>query len=187
LLKRKRSPTHIYRYYIWDIEPLNPLILVRESQFQDLLREINHHLKLKLSITDSQREEGLVGRFPDHPECLPRYLGRSHSREQYNNMVKNAPDSTFHAAGECPCGPPDSGTLEQFKEMMEELWDAQKNKNKAKKAKQQLERMGRQVSMVDQMKRAQRYLGLRAATVRQIFPAYTLFSTHILDRAPELS
>lgn len=139
------------------------LILVRENQFQDLLKEINKHLKLGLSITDSQREEGLVVRFPDHPACLPRYLGRSHSREQYDNMASNAPDSSFRASGERPHEPPDSGTLEQFKQMMEDLWDAQKNKNKAKKAKQQIERIGRQTSMVDQMKRAQRYLGLRAS------------------------
>jgi hypothetical protein len=72
-------------------------------------------------------------------------------------MVQNTPSTD-----ERPSGPPDSGTLEQFKQMMEELWDAQKNKNKAKKAKQQLERLAKQASMVDQLKRAQRYLGLRA-------------------------
>jgi hypothetical protein len=149
-------------YYIWDVEPLNPLIPVREEQFQTLLQEINNHLKLSLKITDAQREEGLVARFPDHPALLPRYLGRSCSREQFNAMVQQTPDSSFRASGEPSQGKPDSGSLEHFKQMMEELWDAQKNKNKAKKAKQQQERMGRQVAMVDQLKRAQRYLGLRA-------------------------
>jgi hypothetical protein len=149
-------------YYIWDTEPLDPLILVREEQFHALLQEINKHLKLSLKITNSQREEGLIARFPDHPELLPRYLGRASSREQFNDMVQNTPDSSFRAAGEPSRGKPDSGSLEHFKQMMEELRDAQKNKNKAKKAKQQQERMGRQVAMVDQLKRAQRYLGLRA-------------------------
>jgi hypothetical protein len=139
------------------------LILVRETQFQALLKEINDHLKLGLKITDSQREEGFVVRFPDHSACLPRYLGRSHSREQYDNMASNAPDSAFRAAGERAHGPPNSGTLEQFKQRMEDLWDAQKNKNKAKKAAKKIERIGRQASMVDQLKRAQRYLGLRAS------------------------
>jgi hypothetical protein len=65
--------THVhYRYYIWDVEPTNVLVLVRETQFQDLLKEINNHLKLGLKITDSQREEDLVVRFPDHRACLPR-------------------------------------------------------------------------------------------------------------------
>jgi len=78
-------------------------------------------------------------------------------------MASNVPDSSFRAAGERSSGPPDSGTLEQFKKMMEDLWDAQQKKNKAKKAEKMLERIGRQTSMVDQLKRAQRYLGLRAA------------------------
>jgi hypothetical protein len=165
LTSNERSTlTHLHcRYYIWDVEPTNVLVLVRETQFQDLLKEINNHLKLRLKITDSQREEGLVVRFPDHPACLPRYLGRSHSREQYDNMASNAPDSAFRAAGQRPHAPPDSGTLEQFKQTMEDLWDAQKNKTKAKKAAKQTERSGRQASMVNQLKRAQRYLGLRAS------------------------
>jgi hypothetical protein len=157
-------------YYIWDVEPLNPLILVREEQFQTLLQEINNHLKLGLKITNAQCEEGLVARFPDHPALLPRYLGRSCSREQFNDMVQKTPDSSFRAPGESSQDKPDSGSLEHFKQMMEELWDAQKNKNKAKKAKQQQERMGRQVAMVDQLKRAQRYLGLRATVGHMTSP-----------------
>ncbi|KAF1917951.1 hypothetical protein BDU57DRAFT_494404 [Ampelomyces quisqualis] len=152
-------------YYVWDADPVEPLILVRENQVQNLLKEINNHLKLSLRITDAQREEGLVCRFPDHPACLPRYLGRSSSREQYNSMATNTPNRSFRAAGERPHGPPDSGTLEQFKKMMEDLWDVQKNKNKARKAAKQQERLGRQASMVDQLKRAQRYLGLRGSVL----------------------
>lgn len=132
---------------------------------QDLLQDINKHLKLGLRIAVSQREEGFVCRFPDHPACLPRYLGRSSSRDQYDSMVQTTPDRDFRAAGERAHGPLDSGTLEEFKQMMEDLWDIQKNKNKAKKAKQQQDRLARQMAMVDQLKRAQRYLGLRACDV----------------------
>jgi hypothetical protein len=159
----KSDLAHLNSYYIWDTEPIQPLILVRENQVQDLIKEINDHLKLGLRITDSQREEGLVCRFPDHPACLPRYLGRSHSREQYDSMARNAPKRNFRAAKERSHGPPDSGTLEQFKQMMEDMWQVQKNKSKAKKEKQQLERLDRHKSMVNQLKRAQRYLGLRAS------------------------
>jgi hypothetical protein len=142
------------------VEPVKPVILVRESQFQELLTEINNYLKLNLTITNWQREESLVTRFPDHPECRPRYLGRSKSRGQYDEITYNTPDKTFRTPGEPAMGPPDSGTLEQFKQMMEELWDIQKNKNKANKEKKQQERLGRQKTMQDQFKRAQRYLGL---------------------------
>jgi hypothetical protein len=86
-------------------------------------------------------------------------------------MVHSAPNNSFRPSGESSHGPPESGTLEQFKQMMEELWEVQKNKNKAKKAKQQQERIGKQISMVDQFKRAQRYLGLRASeTIGQTAP-----------------
>jgi hypothetical protein len=145
------------------------LVLVRESQVDTLLGEINSRLKLGLKITASQRREGFISRFPDHPDCRPRYLGRSCSRDDYDNMLRNAPDSSFRPAGEPSQGPPDSGTLEQFKKMMEELWDVQKKKkDNASRAKRQQDRMGKQMSMVDQFKRSQRYLGLRSAeAVRQ--------------------
>jgi hypothetical protein len=83
----KDGSTHSHRYYVWDVEPLHPLILVPETQFQGLLEEINSHLKLKLRITNPQREEGLVGRFPDHPACLPRYLGRSHGNKTISSQI----------------------------------------------------------------------------------------------------
>lgn len=134
---------------------------MHENQFQDFLKEINDHFKLNLRITDSQREEGLVSRFPDHPECRPRYLGRSESRQQYDDMASHTPSKNFRSAGEEACGAPENGTLEQFKQLMEELWDIQKAKNKAAKARKQQERLVKQKSMVAQFKRAQRHLGLR--------------------------
>jgi hypothetical protein len=134
---------------------------VRESQVHGLLAEINTHLKLSLRITDQQREEGLVTSFPDHPRCLPRYLGRSHSREEYDNMADNAPNHMFRAAGEAAHPELLPPTLEEFKQLMDDLLEVQKAKNKATKAKKQQERLGKQKSMVDQFKRAQRYLGLR--------------------------
>lgn len=162
LLQTPRTHTQLHhRYYIWDVEPVKPLILVRESQLQELLKEINIHLKLGLRITDAQREEGLVARFPDHPQFLPRYLGRSHSREEHDEMVNATPSSTFRAAGEPTRGPPDSGTLAEFKQLMEELWDCQKAKAKANKEKKQQHRLETQKTMGDKFKRAQRYLGLR--------------------------
>ncbi|KAJ4340925.1 hypothetical protein N0V95_007379 [Ascochyta clinopodiicola] len=149
-------------YYLWDIDNLSrPLVLIRETQFQDLLDEINNHLKLGLRITNQQREDALVSRFPDHPRCTPRYLGRSTCREDYDTMVDSAPDPNFRAAGEPASLPPDERTLEAFKQLMEESFKAQKAKSKATKAKKQQERLVKQKTMADQFKRAQRYLGLR--------------------------
>lgn len=154
--------THIHSYYLWDIDvDTKPIVLVLESQFQDLLNEINNCLNLDLKITDEQREESLVTQFPDHPQCLPRYLGRSYSREQYKNMVENAPSRDFRVAGEPTYPPLAERSLEDFKRLTEDLWDIQKAKNKATKAKKQQDRLLKQKSATDQFKRAQRYLGLR--------------------------
>ena len=134
---------------------------MRENQVQDLLVEINKHLKLGLGITDQQREDGLVTRFPDHPRCLPRYLGRSYSREDVDNMAHNAPGEKHRAAGEASHPPLKDGTAEEFKQLMEKAAEAQKAKSKAHKAKKQQDRLVKNKVMVDQFKRAQRYLGLR--------------------------
>jgi hypothetical protein len=152
-----RTSSHFHHsYYVWDIDdPTKPLILVRESQVQNLLREINKHLKLDLEITSQQREEALVSRFPDHPRCTPRYLGRSRSREDYDAMLGNVPNP------ETKYSPLDDTSLEAFKQLMEDSFEAQRAKSKALKAKKQQERLVKQKTLLDQFKRAQRYLGLR--------------------------
>jgi hypothetical protein len=148
-------------YYVWDIEETKPLILVSETQFEYLLKEINSALGLQLRITAQQREDGLVNRFPDHPRCLPRYLSRSHSRADYDTMVANVPGAASRVEGE-PVPPPlGSRTLEDFKAAMEEMWELTKNKGKAAKENKKLERLAKQKTFSDQFKRAQRYLGLR--------------------------
>jgi hypothetical protein len=112
------------RYYVWGIDDLSkPLILTRESQVQDLLCDINKHLKLDLRITSQQREDALVSRFPDHPRCTPRYLGRSQSREDYDTMLENVPDP------ETEFSPLDDLSLEAFKHLMEESFEAQRQKS----------------------------------------------------------
>lgn len=160
LLVRTLSQIH-RRYYVWGIDDLSkPLILTRESQVQDLLCDINKHLKLDLRITSQQREDALVSRFPDHPRCTPRYLGRSQSREDYGTMLENVPDP------ETEFSPLDDLSLEAFKHLMEESFEVQRQKNKASKAKKQQERLVKQKTLQDQFKRAQRYLGLRPTNLR---------------------
>jgi hypothetical protein len=150
-------------YYVWDIEESNPIILVRESQFQTLIDEINAHHGLRLKINSHQRSEGLVGSFPDHPRCLPRYLGRAHSKADIDSMTANVPRASHRAAGEASHPPlePGSTTLEEFKQMIEDMIEVQKSKSRATKATKRIERLGKNKSMADQFKRAQRYLGLR--------------------------
>lgn len=162
--------TDLGSYYVWDIDASKPIVLIRESQAQALLTEINNHLNLSLSITNQQREEGLATRFPDHPRCLPRYLGRSQSREDVNNMAANAPDRLYRAVGEPSHPPLQPHTLETFKQLMETLTEAQSAKRKTNSAKKQQDRLAKNKSMADQFKRAQRYLGLRESIQTEVPP-----------------
>jgi len=77
--------------------------------------------------------------------------------------MANPPDQKFRAPGEPSVGPPTSGTLEEFKATLDKLHDAQKTKGKAKREKTYVERVDRQLAMLEQFKRAQRYLSLRSS------------------------
>ncbi|KAF7678880.1 hypothetical protein GT037_002628 [Alternaria burnsii] len=114
-------------------------------------------------IEETSRPFGLLVHFPDHPRCLPRYLGRSQSREDVDSMAENAPNNTFRAAGEASHPPLESQTLERFRQLMANLAEAQKAKSKANKQKKQEDRMAKNKSMQDQFKRAGRYLGVRGS------------------------
>ncbi|KAF2118635.1 hypothetical protein BDV96DRAFT_642822 [Lophiotrema nucula] len=149
-------------FYVRDFdEPTKPLILVRESQVENLLKEINSTLKLRLRITDQQREDGLVAHFPDHPRCLPRYLGRSNSREQYDQMAENTPTTSFRGTGEGPLPPLNEYTIDKFKQLLEDMWDLQRSKSKKTKGQKRIDNLAKQQDMTKLFKRAQRYLGLR--------------------------
>lgn len=144
------------------MDAAKPVIFVSEKQLQTLLNEITGVFQhLDLTITNYYREIGLVVTFPDHPRLRPRYLGTSTSRARYNEMEANAPKAIFRPAGEKEVPPPDQRSLEAFQAMMEETIELNKAKNKATKAKKNEQRVQRQQNMVRQLKRAQRYLGLR--------------------------
>lgn len=80
-------------------------------------------------------------------------------------MADNVPHQDFRATGELDGPPLDERTLEVFKKLMEDSFNAQRAKNKASKARKQQERIVKQKTMADQFKRAQRYLGLRPTSV----------------------
>ncbi|OCL09401.1 hypothetical protein AOQ84DRAFT_375871, partial [Glonium stellatum] len=148
-------------YYVWPTDGDKPLVLICEDQLQTLLAEINTEFQdLGLKITAYNRAEGLIIKFPNHPHTTPRYLGRSSSKAELDEMSADAPDSTYRAPGEGHIPPPDDRTLEAFKQMIDDAAELNRAKNKAAKAKKKGERILKQQNMRQQLKRAQRYLGL---------------------------
>ncbi|ENI06892.1 hypothetical protein COCC4DRAFT_49509 [Bipolaris maydis ATCC 48331] len=165
-------------YYVWPTDSSKPTLVVHENQVQALLTEINHQLQLDLRITNHQREEGLVIRFPDHPRCLPRYLGRSQSRQDIEDMITITPNETYRAVGEPPHPILQPAELEAFNKLMEDIAKVQKPKGKAK-AKRQQDRLAKNKTMASQFKRAQRHLGLREA--EQMHPSAEPRSSPAVD------
>jgi hypothetical protein len=150
------------RYYVWPIDGSKPLILVTQEAVQALLDDINRKFRhIGAKITDRDREQGLLAKFPNHPRLTPRYLGHITSKPDFDKMAAGPPGHKHRAPGEGHAPPLDERTLEVFKQMMEDMSELARGKNKAKREKAKQARMLTQQNMAKQLKRAQRYLGLR--------------------------
>lgn len=158
-------------YYIRDLAPdTSPIVLVRESQVQALLNDINTHFGFDLVITGQQREHGFVVQFPDHPRCLPRYLGRSQSREAYKSMADQVHKHSSCAVGEASYSELPTDIHNMFVELIKQLRAAQKGNSPMLSAKKQQDRLKQQKAIADHFKRAQRYLGLRPSLQQEQAP-----------------
>ena len=154
----------------WEISFSKPLILISFTQFEVLIKAINDFLpRLELDIETAKWRELLVLEFPEHPRLRPRYLGQSNSRDDYNKLTSYVPDMHYRLPGE-PSGAnvlkPDARSIEAFKAMVEDAIDLSKNKSKAFKAKRQADRILVIKDIQKQLKRTQRYLGLRPLNSR---------------------
>ncbi|KAF2416198.1 hypothetical protein EJ08DRAFT_566986, partial [Tothia fuscella] len=153
-------------YYVWHPDGGDrPLVLIPESQFAHLLRDISASFRhLFFNPREAYyRDIGLVIKaFPSHPDFRPRFLGTSSSKQDYDDMVQNTPVANYRPTGEAvPSKPADHRDKKLFRQMIEEAQDLNKAQSKAVKAKKQEERVVRQQNIGKQLKRAQRYLGLR--------------------------
>ena len=103
----------------------------------------------------------MITQFEQHPRLRPRYLGVSKSRKDYDNMASSAPDPTFTIDGEQKSAAPEDRSLEAFRRTFEECMEQHKQKSRRAKATRKAERIAHQQFIGKQLKRSQRYLGLR--------------------------
>jgi len=160
---RDRILTRLTRFYIWSLDNSKVVVLVSEEQFTQLLKEIDntfHDLDL-LSEKERYWDIGLIIQFEEHPRLRPRYLGVSRSRNDYDKMISTAPDPTFTIDGEKKGAAADDRSLEAFRHTFEECIEQHKQKSKRTKATKKAERIAHQQFIGRQLKRSQRYLGLR--------------------------
>ncbi|KAF2834940.1 hypothetical protein M501DRAFT_943064, partial [Patellaria atrata CBS 101060] len=152
----------------WDIfyiyPPTNisekPLFLVPLEQFFALLKEINSVFKhLDLRIDDPYYKDiGLVLEIP-HP-FVPRFLGRSTHRDKYNSLTEVVPGKAFKMIDEKELCSPNYRITETFRTLMDAATDLSNKRSKADKAKKKAERAALNQVMLNQLRRAERYLGL---------------------------
>jgi hypothetical protein len=160
------TPSPPRRFYVWHpVDTHRPLILIPEAQFAVLLHQISASFKhLFLNAKEARyRDIGLViEAFPSHPDLRPRFLGTSRSREQYENMVQNTPLASFRPIAEPDNSKPaDPRDKKAFRQMIEDAVELNKARSKAVKTRREEERRVKLQNIGKQLKRAQRYLGLR--------------------------
>lgn len=81
-------------------------------------------------------------------------------------MVSDAPGVAVRPADEADLPPLSDQMIEDFKLMTQDALEATRNKKKASKEKQRVNRMQKLKVFMDQFKRAQRYLGLRPTAIQ---------------------
>ncbi len=148
------------RFYIYPPASLfsKPILLVPETQVQDLLDEINSAFKISIKLP---REPFLLA-FHQDGTPVPEPLGISQSREAIAEMQQKIP-APAEDYGECPANasPELERCFEQFKLKMERASAEVKRKGAAVKKAKAKNRLAAHVNSCDALKRGQRYLGLR--------------------------
>ncbi|MCJ1256446.1 hypothetical protein MMC24_004267 [Lignoscripta atroalba] len=168
VVSRNYFAAGIFWMRTWTIFYLHPppsisekaLLFVPSSEVQALLDTINTDLKLQLKFPKYSTEPGFHLDFANVPR--PRFLGTCTSKEVFDKMQKQMPGSEFKVEGEIPfVGLEDDRSFNAFKAKMEAAVQATKNKSKASKEKKKVERVYQKGRLCSQLKRTQRYLGLR--------------------------
>jgi hypothetical protein len=133
------------------------------SQVEKLISDIARAFHCKLGLPPYAEESGFSLSFFDDGTPQPRYLGTSTSRGHFQEMELHVPPSMA-----VDFGPPRQGiadvnrSWEAFREKMQLAVDASKKKSKAIKDKKRQTRITTHLDWFRQLKRTQRYLGLRA-------------------------
>ena len=156
--------TFISRYYIHPPNSLSnkPIFLVPASEVQALLDEINLQIQTRLQFPDRIREPGFNLLFNKDGGRRPRFLGKSNSREVYTGMESRVPSYDFKILGETDAEDhQDDHSFFAFKGKMEAALAATKAKSKIARDKKKIQRVHTKDRWCSQLRRTQRYLGLR--------------------------
>jgi hypothetical protein len=143
-----------------------PLILVPATEVGSFLTTISNTLHCDLRLDESSRHRGLLVGFPNEDLPRPRYLGISDSKKMFAAFETSIPknmDDHEDSTGR---------SFEEWKKKIEAVFEATRNKNKRSKAKKQRQRVLTKTDWARQLRRLQRYLGLRESNFSEKKGAY---------------
>jgi hypothetical protein len=148
-------------YYIDSLDSMTAqhILLLPLDQVKHLIDQIN--LAFKMTI-DCPPDPFIVSFFDDGmPQ--PKHLGISHSRDDLTDMKASIPTVSDNYGEDFSQvdGRPTERTFTAFKAKIERIISSTKRGKQATKQKKRDDRFLRQQDWVKQLKRAQRYLGLR--------------------------
>lgn len=153
-------PTSFYIYPL-PVQAQKPIILVPTLQVEQFLQSINCSLGCNLSLPSSA---SFKTSFPIDGTPRPWYLGRSTDREVAEGLKLSAPSASWRPDTETNRRFEPSGrSLEDFRRRIEALTEVEKKRKATLKIKKTTERHENQQSWTRQIKRIQRYVGLRVS------------------------
>jgi hypothetical protein len=154
--------TLLHRYYVHPPESLyrDVVLLLPYSQVLQLVNEIATTFKVEVSVPGSP----FTLSFFDDGTPQPQLLGNTKSRADINDMQDSIPPPAA-GHGEPPANATEGQDISfaAFKRKMEKAAAANKKKNAAVKKKKAQDRFLTIQDWVKQLRRAQRYFGLRPA------------------------
>ncbi|KAI9803686.1 MAG: hypothetical protein M1833_000598 [Piccolia ochrophora] len=153
---------NIYYLYPPPFTAPKPLLLVPAYQVLEFLMNINDAYGTELTFPPEPEKLGFLISFPNNNTPRPRYLGCSQRKDMFEKLSKKIPAEDFKPPGEPhQQHAPSERSMAAWRENVEKAIELSKHKNKLSKHKKRQERFERQQGWGRQVKRAQRYLGLR--------------------------
>ncbi|KAH0537140.1 hypothetical protein FGG08_006044 [Glutinoglossum americanum] len=150
-----------------DVSP-KPLLLLPLVQVLSFFDVINKEAGSSLRVPPKSDDCGFQVCFLEMDNTPgPRHLGESTCRNDFQILEQMVPAPMYRPDGETPDPPPSERSLAAFKRKIQLACEATKNKSKASRAKKQKERIERQHGWRRQIKRTQRYLGLKKRLERE--------------------
>ncbi|KAI9843863.1 MAG: hypothetical protein M1838_002420 [Thelocarpon superellum] len=154
---------NIYYVYPPQFTDTKPLLLLPAHQVDAFFELINTKLRTRLHFPEPSEEPGFLLHFSDDGTPRPRFLGRCNSKAGFEELEMMMPSEDFQPEPNQASGiQPSERSREAWRRKMEHAINATKNKKQAVRNKKREERYKRQRRWGQQLKRAQRYLGLRS-------------------------